>query len=74
MGFRSNREIEGTAVGSKVQLTAPVRVLKGEFTEGSILEVIGEPDGRGEFLCRDLKSGEEVLLHPMFRNYRKYTD
>lgn len=72
MAFRSNREIEGTSVGSRLQLTAPVRVLKGEFASGSVLRVIGEPDSRGEFECVDEESGEHVRLHSSLSSYKKY--
>lgn len=69
--FRSNREIEGTSVGSRLKLNATVRVLKGEFAAGSILRVIGEPDARGEFECVDEESGERVYLHPALSSYVK---
>ena len=72
MSFRSNREIEGTSVGSRLKLTAPVSVLKGEFGRGSILRIIGEPDARGEFECVDEESGEHVYLHPALSSYEKY--
>lgn len=69
--FISRREREGSSIGSRLQLTSDVTVLKGTFTRGTIVEVIGDPDERGEFLCRDTDSREEVYLHPCFGNYRK---
>ena len=70
MAFLSNKQLEGRIIGSRLKLIKPVKVLKGEFTRGSILEVIGESDQRGEFLCRDLESGEEVYLHPLLNSYQ----
>lgn len=71
MAFISNRQLEGTTIGSKLKLDADVSVLKGLFKAGSIVEVIGNPDERGEFLCKDIKSGEEVYLHPAISKYSK---
>lgn len=69
--FISNKEKEGRTIGSRLQLIRDVEVLKGTFAAGSILEVIGESDSRGEFECRDLDSGETVYLHPLLTHYKK---
>lgn len=69
--FKSNRELEGTTIGSKIRLLQDVDVLKGRFMSGSILEIIGDPDDRGEFKCRDLDSGETVYLHPALSSYER---
>ena len=58
--FISNRELEGTSIGSRIKLNEDVRVLKGLFKAGSILRVTGDPDARGEFTCVDEDSGETV--------------
>lgn len=71
MAYKNNRELEGTAIGMKIRLNAPVRVLKGEFAAGSLLEVVGDPDNRGEFKCRDLDSGEMVYITPVLCSYSK---
>lgn len=71
MAFVSNRELEGTSIGSRIKLNHDVDVLKGRFLAGSILEVIGDPDPRGEFECRDIDSGERVFLHPALSSFTK---
>lgn len=71
MSFRSNSQLEGIAVGSRVRLNAPVRVLKGEFGTGSIVEIISEPDARGEVGFRDIDSGETFTSIPSWISYTK---
>lgn len=71
MAFVSDRKLEGTSIGSRIKLSHDVNVLKGRFLAGSILEVIGDPDSRGEFECRDIDSGERVFLHPALSRYER---
>lgn len=52
MGFKSNRELEGTKIGTRVRLTRDVDVLSGRFEQGTIMTVTGHGD-RGLDLVDD---------------------
>lgn len=60
----------GIQIGQKLQLNYNIQVMKGTFFAGSVMEVLSQPDQRGEFLCKDLDSGETVYLHPSFVSYK----
>lgn len=52
-------------IGGQVKLTRDVSIAKGTFTKGSILTILELPapdDYRGEFLCIDKDSKEQVYL------------
>ncbi len=69
--FVTNREKEGTSIGSKLRIKSDVEVLAGTLKAGSIVEVTGTPDERGEFQVKDLDSGQPIYLHPALSNYEK---
>lgn len=74
MAFISNYEKEGLVVRGTLVLTKDAEVLRGTFTKGSKLKVISLPednDYRGEFLCRDIESGETVYLSRVLGGYAK---
>lgn len=59
------------SIGDKIRLEADVRVIKGTFTKGSILRVLGNPDYRGEFECVDIDSGERVYIAHGLSEFKK---
>jgi len=56
-------------VGATIKLDADAQCMKGTMKKGSVCTIISTQDGRGEFMVKDLESGETIGLHPSLSKY-----